>query len=186
MMRDMHLVTSTILQCIGVGLLASATLRQACRRDESRIDTGCHGATVTLPAAAAADAAGKVVCICEAGVPWGQEGRLPAAPTRETSSSAPTVAPNRITVCPCSTAVCTRMPSLHVVFMAEGAHCAALITDVLSPLPRPLVLLCGAAAKTHYGTSLANVDWLHGSAESLLTITNLFVGECWGTVGWLC
>jgi hypothetical protein len=70
--------------------------------------------------------------------------------------------------------------------MAEGAHCAALITDVLSPLPRPLVLLCGAAAKTHYGTSLANVDWLHGSAESLLTITNLFVGECWGTVGWLC
>ena len=31
------------------------------------------------------------------------------------------------------------------------------------------------AAKTHYGTSLANVDWLHGGAESLLTITNLFI-----------
>jgi hypothetical protein len=36
-------------------------------------------------------------------------------------------------------------------------------------------VLC--AAKSHYGTSLANVDWLHGSAESLLTITNLLVGE---------
>ncbi|KAF8072375.1 hypothetical protein HT031_000034 [Scenedesmus sp. PABB004] len=33
----------------------------------------------------------------------------------------------------------------------------------------------GIYAKTHYGTSLANVDWLHGSAESLLTITNLLV-----------
>jgi hypothetical protein len=33
------------------------------------------------------------------------------------------------------------------------------------------------AAKTHYGTALANVDWLHGSAESLLTITNLLIGE---------
>eukprot|EP00878_Enallax_costatus_P004453 GHUV01004693.1.p1 GENE.GHUV01004693.1~~GHUV01004693.1.p1 ORF type:complete len:231 (+),score=70.57 GHUV01004693.1:362-1054(+) len=33
----------------------------------------------------------------------------------------------------------------------------------------------GIYAKTHYGTSLANVDWLHGSAESLLTVTNLFI-----------
>jgi hypothetical protein len=31
------------------------------------------------------------------------------------------------------------------------------------------------AAKTHFGTSLANVDWLHGGAESLLTITNLLI-----------
>jgi hypothetical protein len=31
------------------------------------------------------------------------------------------------------------------------------------------------AAKTEYHTSLANVDWLHGSAESLLTITNIFI-----------
>jgi hypothetical protein len=38
-------------------------------------------------------------------------------------------------------------------------------------------LACGArrAAKTEYHTSLANVDWLHGSAESLLTITNIFI-----------
>jgi hypothetical protein len=27
----------------------------------------------------------------------------------------------------------------------------------------------------HYGTSLSNVDWLHGGAESLLTLTNLFI-----------
>ena len=32
-----------------------------------------------------------------------------------------------------------------------------------------------AAAKTAYGTSLANIDWLHGSAESLLSLTNLFI-----------
>lgn len=31
------------------------------------------------------------------------------------------------------------------------------------------------AAKLHYGTSLSNVDWLHGGAESLLTLTNLFI-----------
>lgn len=34
----------------------------------------------------------------------------------------------------------------------------------------------GIYAKQQYGTSLANVDWLHGSAESLLTITNLLIG----------
>lgn len=26
-----------------------------------------------------------------------------------------------------------------------------------------------------YGAALANVDWLHGTAESLLTITNLLI-----------
>lgn len=31
------------------------------------------------------------------------------------------------------------------------------------------------AAKKMYGTSLANVDWLHGGAESLLTITNILI-----------
>jgi Protein of unknown function (DUF3593) len=30
-------------------------------------------------------------------------------------------------------------------------------------------------AKLHYGTSLSNVDWLHGGAESLLTLTNLII-----------
>ncbi|CAK9875980.1 unnamed protein product [Sphagnum jensenii] len=33
----------------------------------------------------------------------------------------------------------------------------------------------GVYAKVHYGTSLSNVDWLHGGAESLLTLTNLFI-----------
>lgn len=32
-----------------------------------------------------------------------------------------------------------------------------------------------AAAKTVYGTALANVDWLHGGAEFFLTLTNLFI-----------
>ena len=34
----------------------------------------------------------------------------------------------------------------------------------------------GIYAKTHYNSILANVDYLHGSAESLLTITNLLIG----------
>jgi len=31
------------------------------------------------------------------------------------------------------------------------------------------------AAKKVYGTTLANVDYLHGTAESMLTLTNLFI-----------
>lgn len=34
-----------------------------------------------------------------------------------------------------------------------------------------------AAAKTKFSTTLANVDFLHGPAESLLTITNLLIGD---------
>lgn len=34
---------------------------------------------------------------------------------------------------------------------------------------------CAAALKV-YHKSLANVDWLHGSAESMLTVTNLLIG----------
>lgn len=33
----------------------------------------------------------------------------------------------------------------------------------------------GIVAKTNYGEILANVDYLHGGAESLLTLTNLFI-----------
>lgn len=33
----------------------------------------------------------------------------------------------------------------------------------------------GIFAKKVYGTALANVDFLHGSAEFLLTLTNLFI-----------
>ena len=33
----------------------------------------------------------------------------------------------------------------------------------------------GIYAKVHYGESLANVDWLHGSAELFLTLSNVLV-----------
>lgn len=33
----------------------------------------------------------------------------------------------------------------------------------------------GIYAKVHYGESLANVDWLHGSAEVFLTLSNILV-----------
>ncbi|MEL4894001.1 DUF3593 domain-containing protein [Crocosphaera sp. Alani8] len=33
----------------------------------------------------------------------------------------------------------------------------------------------GIYAKVHYGEELANVDWLHGSAESFLSISNILV-----------
>lgn len=33
----------------------------------------------------------------------------------------------------------------------------------------------GIYAKVHYGESLANVDWLHGSAEAFLTLSNILV-----------
>ncbi|KDP25317.1 hypothetical protein JCGZ_20473 [Jatropha curcas] len=38
-----------------------------------------------------------------------------------------------------------------------------------------LLAFVGATTKVQYGTSLSNVDWLHGGAESLLTLTNLFI-----------
>ncbi len=33
----------------------------------------------------------------------------------------------------------------------------------------------GIYARIHYGKALANVDWLHGSAESFLTLSNILV-----------
>ena len=33
----------------------------------------------------------------------------------------------------------------------------------------------GLYAEIHYGKSLANVDWLHGSAESFLSLSNILV-----------
>lgn len=46
---------------------------------------------------------------------------------------------------------------------------AFLLVFVFATIP------AGIYCKTAYGTSLANVDWLHGTAESLLTITNLLI-----------
>jgi len=36
-------------------------------------------------------------------------------------------------------------------------------------------IVAGIYAKLNYHSTLANVDWLHGSAESFLTLTNLFI-----------
>jgi hypothetical protein len=56
--------------------------------------------------------------------------------------------------------------------------CSSLLLLLLNPAVRSpwLLPLLLPVAKTHYGTSLANVDWLHGTAESLLTVTNLLIG----------
>ncbi|AFZ48434.1 hypothetical protein Cyast_2491 [Cyanobacterium stanieri PCC 7202] len=38
-----------------------------------------------------------------------------------------------------------------------------------------ITIPAGIYAKIHYGTSLANVDWLHGGAEFFLTLSNILV-----------
>ena len=38
-----------------------------------------------------------------------------------------------------------------------------------------ITIPAGIYAQSHYGTSLANVDWLHGSAEFFLTLSNILV-----------
>lgn len=38
-----------------------------------------------------------------------------------------------------------------------------------------ITIPAGIYAETHYQTSLANVDWLHGGAEFFLTLSNIFV-----------
>ena len=44
-----------------------------------------------------------------------------------------------------------------------------LLLFVLSTIP------AGIVSKATYGTSLANVDWLHGGAEALLTVSNVLL-----------
>lgn len=38
-----------------------------------------------------------------------------------------------------------------------------------------ITIPAGILAQVVYGTSLANVDWLHGGAESFLTVTNILL-----------
>ncbi|WP_017327898.1 DUF3593 domain-containing protein [Synechococcus sp. PCC 7336] len=38
-----------------------------------------------------------------------------------------------------------------------------------------ITIPAGIVAKTQFGTSLANVDWLHGGAETFLTLSNVVV-----------
>lgn len=38
-----------------------------------------------------------------------------------------------------------------------------------------ITIPAGIYAQVHYGKALANVDWLHGSAEVFLTLSNILV-----------
>lgn len=38
-----------------------------------------------------------------------------------------------------------------------------------------ITIPAGIYARVHYGEELANVDWLHGSAEFFLTLSNILV-----------
>jgi len=38
-----------------------------------------------------------------------------------------------------------------------------------------ITIPAGIYARVHYGEELANVDWLHGSAEVFLTLSNILV-----------
>ena len=48
-----------------------------------------------------------------------------------------------------------------------GFYCTLVFVAVTIP--------AGIYAQVHYGRSLANVDWLHGSAESFLTLSNILI-----------
>ncbi|XP_047094664.1 uncharacterized protein LOC124707046 isoform X2 [Lolium rigidum] len=59
-----------------------------------------------------------------------------------------------------------------------GFYFLLAFVGATSTFHRPFIpgaVPAGIYAKVHYGTSLSNVDLLHGSAESLLTLTNLFI-----------
>ena len=51
----------------------------------------------------------------------------------------------------------------------------ALIGFYLTLLFVAVTIPAGIYAQIAYGTSLANVDWLHGGAEFFLTLSNIFV-----------
>jgi hypothetical protein len=48
-----------------------------------------------------------------------------------------------------------------------GFYCTLVFVAVTIP--------AGIYAQVHYGQSLANIDWLHGSAEVFLTLSNILV-----------
>ena len=51
----------------------------------------------------------------------------------------------------------------------------ALVGFYLTLLFVAITIPAGIYAKVYYQDSLANIDWLHGSAEVFLTIANIFV-----------
>jgi L-alanine-DL-glutamate epimerase-like enolase superfamily enzyme len=48
-----------------------------------------------------------------------------------------------------------------------GFYCTLVFVAVTIP--------AGIYAQVHYGQTLANVDWLHGSAEFFLTLSNILI-----------
>lgn len=48
-----------------------------------------------------------------------------------------------------------------------GFYCTLVFVAVTIP--------AGIYAQVHYGQPLANIDWLHGSAEVFLTLSNILV-----------
>ena len=51
----------------------------------------------------------------------------------------------------------------------------ALIGFYLTLVFVAVTIPAGIYARSRYGDALANVDWLHGSAEFFLTLSNIFV-----------
>ncbi|OYQ63809.1 hypothetical protein B9G53_15030 [Pseudanabaena sp. SR411] len=56
-----------------------------------------------------------------------------------------------------------QVPKLALI----GFYCTLLFVGVTIP--------AGIYTKIVYGTSLSNVDWLHGTAESFLTLSNTLI-----------
>lgn len=56
-----------------------------------------------------------------------------------------------------------QMPRLALI----GFYCTLVFVAVTIP--------AGIYAQVHYGKSLASVDWLHGSAEFFLTLSNILI-----------
>lgn len=56
-----------------------------------------------------------------------------------------------------------QMPRLALL----GFYCTLVFVGVTIP--------AAIYTQVHYGKSLANVDWIHGSAESFLTLSNILI-----------
>ncbi len=58
---------------------------------------------------------------------------------------------------------------------SQQAPRLALIGFYMTLVFVAVTIPAGIYAQVHYGEQLANVDWLHGSAESFLTLSNILV-----------
>lgn len=64
---------------------------------------------------------------------------------------------------------------LGLMTRSKGVPRLALIGFYVLLVFVAVTIPAGIYAKIHYGKDLANVDWLHGSAESFLTFSNILV-----------